>query len=54
MSDNTKQAVHAREFVKECPGQEYEKGKPQRFWIPLLRSMFGVEAPESIIEFEIR
>ncbi len=44
----------AKEFVKDWIGRGDEKQENQRFWLSLLRNVFGVEKPESVIEFEKR
>ena len=51
MSNTQKQA--ARQFVKEWTGKGYEKGETQRFWIDLLHTVFGIDNPTKMMEFEL-
>lgn len=48
------QQVAAKLFAKTWKGKGYEKGEAQPFWLALLRSVYGVENPESYISFENR
>lgn len=41
-----------KHFVQQWEGRGYEKGESQPFWISLLRDVFGVENPETLIRFE--
>ena len=43
----------AKRFIKEWSGKGYEKGETQRFWLSLLHTVFGVDDPTKIMEFEI-
>ena len=43
----------ARAFVREWSGKGYEKGETQRFWIDLLHTVFGIDNPTQMVEFEI-
>ena len=42
----------ARKFAEAWKDRGYEKGESQSFWLALLRNVFGVEEPETIITFE--
>ena len=42
----------ARAFVSYWTGRGYEKGESQKYWLSLLRDVYGVEHPEQFIEFE--
>lgn len=42
----------AKEFADYWKGKGYEKGESQKFWLGLLRHVFGVENPTDFIEFE--
>lgn len=46
------QAQAAREFAAKWKGRGYEKGESQKFWIELLRSVYGVENPADLLVFE--
>lgn len=46
------QKIAAREFAKEWKGKGYEKGESQKFWLALLRNVYGIEKPEHFISFE--
>ena len=50
-SNNHRQA--AKQFVKEWSGKGYEKGETQRFWLDLLHTIFGIDNPMTMMEFEI-
>ena len=52
MSTNTQKQA-ARAFVQEWSGKGYEKGETQRFWIDLLHTVFGIDNPTKIMEFEL-
>ena len=43
----------AKEFAAYWTGRGDEKQETQRFWIDLLRNVYGVEKPEAFIEFEV-
>lgn len=42
----------ARTFADYWKDKGYEKGESQKFWLSLLRDVYGVEHPEQFIEFE--
>lgn len=44
----------AKEFAEFWKGKGDEKGESQKFWLSLLRDVYGVEHPESYISFEDR
>ena len=44
----------AREFAEFWSGKGDEKGESQKFWLSLLRDVYGVEHPEAFISFEDR
>ncbi len=50
MASETKDA--ARRFAETWKDRGYEKGESQTFWNTLLRDVFGVEKPETFIEYE--
>lgn len=50
MGDDVQQRRAAREFVDRWDG--YEKGETQAFWTALLRDVFDVSYPETVIKFE--
>ena len=49
---DVQQRAAAKEFIKYWTGRGDEKQETQRFWIDLLRNVYGVAAPEKAIEFE--
>ena len=51
-STNTKKQ-EAKAFVQEWSGKGYEKGETQRFWIDLLHTVFGIDNPTKMMEFEM-
>ncbi|MBQ9367818.1 MAG: hypothetical protein IJT83_08565, partial [Victivallales bacterium] len=51
MNDREQRAA-AKIFAAEWGGRGDEKSDTQQFWMSLLSRIFGVEAPESFIEFE--
>lgn len=51
---NNTQKKAAKSFVQEWSGKGYEKGETQRFWFDLLHTVFGVDNPTKIMEFEIQ
>ena len=51
MNDREQRAA-AKKFAAEWAGRGDEKSETQLFWGALLSRVFGVEAPESFIEFE--
>ncbi len=52
MTDTERRSV-AKQFVKDWTGRGDEKQETQRFWMGLLRTVYGVEDPESYIQFEV-
>lgn len=42
----------ARKFVQTWVGKGYEKGETQAFWLSLLKDVFGVKNPETLLVFE--
>ena len=44
----------AKQFAEYWKGKGDEKGESQKFWLSLLRDVYGVEHPENYIEFEDR
>ena len=42
----------AQKFIEAWSGKGYEKGDTQRFWISLLKDVFGVADPEKRLVFE--
>lgn len=42
----------AQDFADYCQDKGYEKGESQKFWLSLLRDIYGVEHPERFINFE--
>ncbi len=53
MASINTQKQAAKSFVQEWSGKGYEKGETQRFWIDLLHTVFGIDNPTKIMEFEI-
>ena len=51
MTDREQRAA-AKAFAEFWKGKGYEKGESQLFWTSLLRDVFGVEKPETVIVFE--
>ncbi len=51
MTDQEQRAA-AEKFAQEWHGKGNEKSQTHLFWTTLLRDVFGVEKPETIIEFE--
>ena len=49
---DVQQRAAAKRFVEYWLGRGDEKQETQRFWIDLLRNVYGVAAPEKAIEFE--
>ena len=54
MLTQQEQKIASKEFAKKWAGRGDEKSETHNFWIELLRSVLGVENPESFIEFEKR
>ncbi len=42
----------AKEYAAYWNGRGYEKGESQSYWNMLLRTVLGIENPESFIEYE--
>ena len=53
MATNTTQNQAAKQFVQEWSGKGYEKGETQRFWLSLLHTVFGIDNPMKMMEFEL-
>ncbi len=53
MASINTQKQAAKAFVQEWSGKGYERGETQRFWIDLLHTVFGIDNPTKITEFEI-
>ena len=51
MTDAQQRAAAAK-FAEYWQGKGYEKGESQKFWLSLLRGVFGVAEPEKFIFFE--
>ena len=49
---DAQQKKAAKEFAEYWKGKGYEKGESQKFWLSLLRDVYGVEHPEQYISFE--
>lgn len=49
---DVQQRAAAKAFIKYWTGRGDEKQETQRFWIDLLRNVYGVAEPEKAIEFE--
>ncbi|MBQ6254027.1 MAG: class I SAM-dependent DNA methyltransferase [Bacteroidales bacterium] len=50
---NISQKQAAKAFVQEWSGKGYEKGETQRFWLSLLHTVFGIDNPMKMMEFEL-
>lgn len=48
----TQQERTAKQFAAYWKNKGYEKGESQSFWLALLRDVFGIEHPETLITFE--
>ena len=53
MSTISTQKQAAKAFVREWSGKGYEKGETQRFWLSLLHTVFGIDNPMKLMEFEV-
>lgn len=53
MASTNTQKQAAKAFVQEWYGKGYEKGETQRFWLSLLHTVFGIDNPMKMMEFEI-
>lgn len=49
---DTVRRTEAKRFAEAWKGRGYEKGESQKFWLSLLRGVYGVERPEEWIFFE--
>ena len=49
---DVQQRTAAKDFVTYWTGRGDEKQETQRFWMDLLRNVYGVAEPEKAIEFE--
>ena len=45
MTEN-EQREAAKAFAEKWQGKGYEKGETQKFWMELIRTVYGVENPE--------
>ena len=52
MGVNSMKKKAAKQFVQAWSGKGYEKGETQRFWLDLLHTVFGVDNPMNMMEFE--
>ena len=43
----------AKVFISQWVGKGYEKGETQRFWLSLLHTVFGIDDPTTMMQFEI-
>jgi hypothetical protein len=43
---DVEQRAAAKAFAEYWKGKGYEKGESQKFWLSLLRDVYGVEHPE--------
>ena len=50
---DVQQRAAAKEFTRYWTGRGDEKQETQRFWMDLLRNVYGVAEPEKAIEFEL-
>ena len=53
MASTNTQKQAAKAFVQEWAGKGYEKGETQRFWLSLLHTVFGIDNPMKMMEFEL-
>ena len=51
---DTEQKKASKRFAEYWKGKGDEKGESQKFWLSLLRDVYGVEHPEEYISFEDR
>ena len=49
---DVEQRKAAKEFAAYWQNKGYEKGESQKFWLSLLRDVYGIEHPEQIFNFE--
>ena len=52
--NDRKAAAAAKAFAAYWEDKGYEKGESQKFWLSLLRDVFGVEEPENCTTSLIR
>ena len=53
MTEN-EQREAAKAFADKWQGKGYEKGETQKFWMELIRTVYGVENPEDYMNFEVQ
>ena len=53
MNTPNTQKEAAKAFAQEWSGKGYEKGETQRFWLSLLHTVFGIDNPMKMMEFEL-
>ena len=53
-SFSNEKEIKAKKFAEYWKGKGDEKGESQKFWLSLLRDVYGVEQPEAFISFEDR
>ena len=53
MATKNTQKQAAKAFVQQWSGKGYEKGETQRFWLSLLHTVFGIDNPMNMMEFEL-
>ena len=53
MTSTNTQKQAAKSFVQQWTGKGYEKGETQRFWLSLLHTVFGIDDPMKMMEFEL-
>jgi len=49
---NKNQIEEVKQFVEYWKDKGYEKGESQKFWLSLLRNIYGIQKPEKFIIFE--
>ena len=50
----SEQREAAKAFAAKWQGKGYEKGETQKFWLELIRTVYGVENPEDYMNFEVQ
>ncbi len=50
----SEQREAAKAFAEKWQGKGYEKGETQKFWLELIRTVYGVENPEDYMNFEVQ
>lgn len=50
--NDVEQKKAAKQFAEFWKDKGYEKGQSQTFWLQLLRQVYGIDKPETYIEFE--